>query len=110
MQDSAFDSGKEICEIVVPRFPLLTNDYRCDNRFQTELIRSLCIPEGVPIYGLVLVYGGVTHFYTVQSSSYRLLKTQTSRIPKKQKKGGSSANRIARLRDELVDHYFFFFG
>lgn len=40
--DSAFDDGTEICETIVPVFPLLSNDYQCDNVFHTHTIRSLC--------------------------------------------------------------------
>lgn len=58
------------------------------------------------VIGVVLVLGEVTRYYSCQGTRYKYLGERTARIQKAQRKGGSSANRIARLREETIDHYF----
>lgn len=55
--------------------------------------------------GVVLVSGQETRFYKVSPISISLKKTIRTKLAKKHKKGGQSAQRFGRIREEKCERY-----
>lgn len=88
------------------KYPIKKFSYMCDNRFHTELIEDLY--EEKKDYGLVVVTGTGCKYYVVGGSgvgAVRKIGERRVRLPKSQKKGGQSAQRIGRIRDGDILRY-----
>lgn len=78
--------------------------YRCDKKLWVEDILSLYEKQEEK-FGVVLISGKETHFYSWQGKEKLLLGKITSFIRNKQGRGGSAQNRFERLREgELVSY------
>jgi peptide subunit release factor 1 (eRF1) len=98
----ALFSGEGESEIVVPPLPIPTNSYLCDKRFHTEVIADLF--EEHDTYGYLAVTDVVLLFTVTGTRTTILFKMQTD-LPTNTRRGGQSANRIARIRAEKRDMY-----
>ena len=56
-------------------------------------------------FGFIIVDGGGALFATLQGNVRNILQKITVELPKKHGRGGQSANRFARLREEKRHHY-----
>lgn len=56
-------------------------------------------------FGFVVVDGNGCLFATLQGNMRTILQKVTVELPKKHGRGGQSANRFARIREEKRDHY-----
>jgi len=98
----ALFSGEGECEIVIPPLPIPTNSYLCDKRFHTEVISDLF--ETHDTYGYLAVTDTVLLF-TVTGTRTTILFKMATDLPNNTRRGGQSANRIARIRAEKRDLY-----
>lgn len=94
-------------EIIYPPKKLSSSNYICDKKFLLDDILEMYEPE-LKI-GAILVSGSIFKLYIVNKTGsnieYILLKSMDIDLQKRQKKGGQSAQRIGRIRDEKEARY-----
>lgn len=93
--------------VIEPVKKILRNDYICDNRFHLDSILEMYSAE--KIISVVLISGSCSYFYKMIKTGEHiervLLKKIDVELQKRQKKGGQSAPRIGRIRDEKENRY-----
>jgi peptide chain release factor subunit 1 len=94
---------EDICEVIVPPLPVLKNWYRCDSRFHTEAISDLFQDHNS--YGLLVICNDIASLYIITGTMKIYLGKVTGELMTKSRRGGQSANRIARLRVEKRVEY-----
>lgn len=77
--------------------------YRCENKFHSSCLSYLL--EDDEKFGFIIVDGGGALFATLQGNVRTILQKITVELPKKHGRGGQSANRFARLREEKRHNY-----
>ncbi|KAB8349678.1 hypothetical protein FH972_023694 [Carpinus fangiana] len=86
-----------------PFKPINTSLYLCDNKFHVEALSELL--EADQTFGFIIMDGNGALFGTL-SGNTRNIKTKFSvDLPKKHGRGGQSALRFARLREEKRHNY-----
>jgi len=86
-----------------PFRPLNTFKYICDNKFCTEPLFELL--ENDETFGFVIMDGSGCLFGTLQGNTRNILQQISVQLPKKHGRGGQSAPRFARIREEKRGHY-----
>jgi peptide chain release factor subunit 1 len=77
--------------------------YLCSKTFYTSTVLELFATHD--LYGIVMVSGENTHFYTINGTEYNLVKKINIDRQKNQKKGGQSAPRFQRSRVNQIKEY-----
>ena len=94
--------SNDIFEIIKPIIKLDIFIYRCEDRFDTTYIdkymKSYC-------GSIIFANGDQTLIYIFDGSKFIKFKHITANLIKRQKKGGQSAVRFARLAEESRHHY-----
>ena len=91
-----------IYDIQLPK-QINTSIYKCDSRFYTDPLRELLIDE--KIFGFIIIDGNGTLFGTLSGNVKTILEKIHIDLPKKQRKGGQSAQRFGRIRLEKRNNY-----
>jgi len=78
--------------------------YRCDSRFHTEILEDMIRERDV--YGLLVMDLSEATFALLKGRRIEVLKSITSGVPRKHHKGGQSARRFQRLREQSIHEYF----
>jgi peptide chain release factor subunit 1 len=95
------------CVIFEPPKQLAIADYICDSMFRLDPILEMYKNER--FFGVVLISGSCYRVYKVIISGehvdVRLMCSDMVRLQKKQRKGGQSAARFGRIRQEKKQHY-----
>ncbi|ANB14660.1 translation termination factor eRF1 [Sugiyamaella lignohabitans] len=86
-----------------PFKPINTSLYLCDNKFHTEALSELL--ESDSKFGFIVMDGNGALFGTLSGNTREILHKFTVDLPKKHGRGGQSALRFARLRDEKRHNY-----
>lgn len=86
-----------------PFKPINTSLYLCDNKFHTEALSELL--ESDARFGFIIMDGNGTLFGTVSGNTRTVLHKFSVDLPKKHGRGGQSALRFSRLRDEARHNY-----
>ncbi|KAK9467467.1 eukaryotic peptide chain release factor subunit 1 [Lipomyces arxii] len=86
-----------------PFKPINTSLYLCDNKFHTEALSELL--ESNSKFGFIIMDGNGALFGTLSGNTREVLHKFTVDLPKKHGRGGQSALRFARLRDEKRHNY-----
>ena len=86
-----------------PFRPLNTFKYICDNKFCTEPLFELL--ENDDVFGFIIVDGSGWLFGTLQGNTRKILQQITVSLPKKHGRGGQSAPRFGRIREEKRHNY-----
>lgn len=97
------NSEKKYCIDFEPFRPLNTFKYICDNKFYTEPLFELL--ENDEVFGFVIVDGNGCLFGTLQGNTRKILQQITVSLPKKHGRGGQSAPRFGRIREEKRHNY-----
>ncbi|GHJ86842.1 hypothetical protein NliqN6_3244 [Naganishia liquefaciens] len=99
------DEGKEkkVSFDFEPHKPINTSLYLCDNKFHTEVLQELL--ESDSKFGFIVMDGNGTLFGTLAGNAKELIQKFTVDLPKKHGRGGQSALRFSRLRDEKRHNY-----
>ena len=99
------DEGKEkkVNIDFPPHKPINTSLYMCDNKFHTEALSELL--ESDSKFGFVIMDGNGTLFGSVSGNTRDVIHKFTVDLPKKHGRGGQSALRFSRLRDEKRHNY-----
>lgn len=99
------DEGKEkkVSFDFEPHKPINTSLYLCDNKFHTEALAELL--ESDSKFGFIVMDGNGTLFGTLAGNTRDIIHKFTVDLPKKHGRGGQSALRFSRLRDEKRHNY-----
>ncbi|TFK26449.1 translation release factor [Coprinopsis marcescibilis] len=99
------DEGKEkkVSFDFEPHKPINTSLYLCDNKFHTEALSELL--ESDSRFGFIVMDGNGTLFGTLAGNTREIIHKFTVDLPKKHGRGGQSALRFSRLRDEKRHNY-----
>ena len=92
-----------VYEEIVPPQKLKKNLYRCDNRFELNILHEMS--KKYENYRILLLSGDESKLYNVTGSSHKLLCTITCHAPGKQGHGGQSQQRLDRIRIETINEY-----
>ncbi|KAK9768045.1 translation termination factor eRF1 [Basidiobolus ranarum] len=99
------DEGKEkkVNIDFEPFKPINTSLYLCDNKFHTEPLSELM--ESDSKFGFIVMDGNGTLFGTLSGNTREIVHKVSVDLPKKHGRGGQSALRFARLREEKRHNY-----
>ena len=86
-----------------PFKPINTSLYLCDNKFHTEALAELL--ESDQKFGFIVMDGNGTLFGTLSGNTREVIHKFSVDLPKKHGRGGQSALRFSRLRDEKRHNY-----
>ena len=99
------DEGKEkkVSIDFEPFKPINTSLYLCDNKFHTEALSELL--ESDSKFGFIVMDGNGSLFGTLCGNTREIMHKVQVDLPKKHGRGGQSALRFSRLRDEKRHNY-----
>ncbi|KAJ3043790.1 Electron transfer flavoprotein alpha-subunit [Rhizophlyctis rosea] len=99
------DEGKEkkVNIDFEPFKPINTSLYLCDNKFHTEALSELL--ESDQKFGFIVMDGNGSLFGTLTGNTREVIHKLSVDLPKKHGRGGQSALRFARLREEKRHNY-----
>ena len=105
----AVDTGGGRSEMVTrvlenPPQPIQSFRYHCDSEFLTEPLEEMLADGG--LFGLVVLDRREANVGWLRGKRVEPVKSATSLVPGKQRKGGQSAQRFARLRLEAIDNFY----
>lgn len=86
-----------------PFKPINTSLYLCDNKFHVEALSELL--ENDDRFGFIIMDGNGALFGAVSGNTREVLHKFTVDLPKKHGRGGQSAVRFSRLREEKRHNY-----
>ncbi|CAD6197655.1 unnamed protein product [Caenorhabditis auriculariae] len=86
-----------------PIKPIKSFSYICDNKFDTKALQDMLADDH--IFGFIIMDGNGCLFGTLQGNAREVLHKFTVDLPKKHGRGGQSAVRFARLRNEKRHNY-----
>ncbi|QLC33131.1 peptide chain release factor aRF-1 [Halarchaeum sp. CBA1220] len=87
-----------------PPEPIQSFRYHCDSAFLTEPLENMFADKG--LYGLVVLDRREANVGWLKGKRVEPVKSASSLVPGKQRKGGQSAQRFARLRLEAIDNFY----
>ncbi|ORY21861.1 translation release factor [Naematelia encephala] len=99
------EEGKEkkISFALTPFKPINTSLYMCDSRFHVEALEELL--ENDSKWGFIIIDGNGALFGTLAGNTREIVHKFTVDLPKKHGRGGQSALRFSRLREEARRNY-----
>jgi peptide chain release factor subunit 1 len=105
----AVDSGggqtKMVTEVLEnPPNPIQSFRYHCDSNFLTGPLEDMLLDKG--LFGLVVLDRRESNVGWLKGKRVEAVKSASSLVPGKQRKGGQSAQRFARLRLEAIDNFY----
>jgi peptide chain release factor subunit 1 len=105
----AVDSGGGRTEMVTEVFenppnPIQSFRYHCDSNFLTGPLEEMLLDKG--LFGLVVLDRRESNVGWLKGKRVEAVKSASSLVPGKQRKGGQSAQRFARLRLEAIDNFY----
>ena len=105
----AIDTGGGQTDMVTkvledPPEPVQSFRYHCDSNFLTEPLEEMLADKG--LYGLIVLDRREANVGWLKGKRIEPVKSTTSLVPGKQRKGGQSAQRFARLRLEAIDKFY----
>ena len=96
-------SEKKITLDIEPFKPINVFCYKCQNKFHTEPLEALL--EDDEKFGFIIVDGNGVLYATLQGNNKEVLQRLMVSLPKKHGRGGQSAVRFARIREEKRHNY-----
>ncbi len=88
---------------VIPPEPVESRHYRCDKEFMLEPLREMVVDDRV--YGLIVADKNEAAVGYLQGSTVKTAYTLDSEVPGKTRAGGQSAQRFARIRENMYDQF-----
>ena len=92
------NKSADISELLSPPLPIRNDYYRCDNRFHIEMVDKLF--EQYDSYGYVILKSKEVILLQVKGSKRKILYKNNVDLSTETRRGGFSANRLKRIRDE----------
>jgi peptide chain release factor subunit 1 len=87
-----------------PPDPIQSFRYHCDAEFLTEPLADMLTDKG--LFGLIVLDRREANVGWLKGKRVEPVKSTTSMVPGKQKKGGQSQARFERLRKEAIDNFY----
>ncbi|MFC6974582.1 peptide chain release factor aRF-1 [Halomicroarcula sp. GCM10025709] len=87
-----------------PPDPIQSFRYHCDSEFLTEPLEEMLADKG--LFGLIVLDRREANVGWLKGKRVEPVKSASSLVPGKQRKGGQSAQRFARLRLEAIDNFY----
>ncbi|WP_248895180.1 peptide chain release factor aRF-1 [Haloplanus halobius] len=87
-----------------PPDPIQSFRYHCDSDFLTEPLEEMLSDKG--LFGLIVLDRREANVGWLKGKRVEPVKSASSLVPGKQRKGGQSAQRFARLRLEAIDNFY----
>ncbi|PSP79110.1 peptide chain release factor 1 [Halobacteriales archaeon QS_1_68_20] len=87
-----------------PPHPVESFRYHCDSSFLTEPLEEMLADEG--LFGLIVLDRREANIGWLRGKRVEPVKSTTSLVPGKQRKGGQSQKRFERLRLEAIDNFY----
>ena len=87
-----------------PSEPIQSFRYHCDSAFLTEPLENMLLDKG--LFGLIVLDRRESNVGWLKGKRVVPVKSASSLVPGKQRKGGQSAQRFARLRLEAIDNFY----
>jgi len=87
-----------------PPEPIQSFRYHCDSAFLTQPLADMLADKG--LFGLIVLDRREANVGWLKGKRVEPVKSATSLVPGKQRKGGQSAQRFARLRLEAIDNFY----
>jgi len=87
-----------------PPEPIQSFRYHCDSDFLTEPLEDMLTDKG--LFGLIVLDRREANVGWLKGKRVEPVKSASSLVPGKQRKGGQSAQRFARLRLEAIDNFY----
>ncbi len=87
-----------------PPQPVESFRYHCDSDFLIEPLEHMLADQG--LYGLIVLDRREANVGWLKGKRIEPVKSASSLVPGKQRKGGQSAQRFARLRLEAIDNFY----
>ena len=105
----AVDSGGGQTEMITrvlesPSEPIQSFRYHCDSAFLTEPLENMLLDKG--LFGLIVLDRREANVGWLKGKRVEPVKSASSLVPGKQRKGGQSAQRFARLRLEAIGNFY----
>ena len=105
----AIDAGGGQTDMVTrtlesPPQPVESFRYHCDSAFLTEPLEHML--EDAGLFGLIVLDRREANVGWLKGKRVEPVKSASSLVPGKQRKGGQSAQRFARLRLEAIDNFY----
>jgi peptide chain release factor subunit 1 len=105
----AIDTGGGQTDMVTkvlesPPDPVESFRYHCDSAFLTEPLEHMLADKG--LFGLIVLDRREANVGWLKGKRVEPVKSASSLVPGKQRKGGQSAQRFARLRLEAIDNFY----
>jgi peptide chain release factor subunit 1 len=105
----AIDTGGGRSEMITrvlesPPQPIESFRYHCDSEFLTEPLEEMLADKG--LFGLIVLDRREANVGWLRGKRVEPVKSASSLVPGKQRKGGQSAQRFARLRLEAIDNFY----
>jgi peptide chain release factor subunit 1 len=105
----AVDTGGGRTEMITrvlenPPEPIQSFRYHCDSEFLTEPLAGMLADKG--LFGLVVLDRREANVGWLKGKRVEPVKSTTSLVPGKQRKGGQSQARFERLRLEAIDNFY----
>src|SRR6056297_2557508 len=105
----AIDTGGGQTDMVTrtlesPPQPVESFRYHCDSEFLTEPLEHML--EDTGLFGLIVLDRREANVGWLKGKRVEPVKSASSLVPGKQRKGGQSAQRFARLRLEAIDNFY----
>ena len=99
------DNGKEkkVNIDMEPFKPIHKSLYLCDNKFHTDVLSQLL--DKSELYGFIIMDGNGCLYATLEGDNKTILRKFNVELPNKHSRGGQSALRFSRLRDEARHNY-----
>lgn len=88
---------------LIPYKPINTSLYRCESFFHTEELKTLLTDNDR--FGFLIMDGSGSLFGVLQGNTKTIINKFLVDLPKKHGRGGQSANRFARIRNERRHNY-----
>jgi peptide chain release factor subunit 1 len=87
-----------------PPDPIESFRYHCDSNFLTDPLEGMLEDKG--LFGLIVLDRREANVGWLKGKRIEAVKSAQSLVPGKQRKGGQSAQRFARLRLEAIDNFY----
>ncbi|MDR5672813.1 Peptide chain release factor eRF1 [Halalkaliarchaeum sp. AArc-CO] len=87
-----------------PPEPIQSFRYHCDSDFLTGPLEDMLMDKG--LFGLIVLDRREANVGWLKGKRVEPVKSASSLVPGKQRKGGQSAQRFARLRLEAIDNFY----
>ena len=87
-----------------PPQPIQSFRYHCDSAFLTEPLEEMLADKG--LFGLLVLDRREANVGWLRGKRVEPVRSTTSLVPGKQRKGGQSQKRFARLRLEAIDNFY----